>query len=393
MIKLHRSTGTGFVSIETKRGQLAEHKGTPVKVSVIIPVYNAEKLLDDTVSSIREQTLKDIEIICVDDASSDASLSKLIQYAKEDSRVTVLSNSTNSGTGTTLNIGLEAANGAYVQYVGNDDMLVPDALEYLYGFCESNQVDFCQYAIEALNDDPRSPFLVERTQVKEQYHAVAHDYPILPGTDILTLSTQRGEYRMSNGPQFVRKSLLDTNGIRNLEGLHHEDMYYTYRVLLSAKRSTILARPLYIYRIRPGSLESTKGERLKNAEEFTALLLSAAEMAEATPEDLFNANDFQPVVSSEIEQYYRIAAQRYASLSPEERSKIDRPDSKIASGILCVIECYAAAEEHVRIEKRENERLRRKLDDITDSYSYKLGHVLLAGPYRLKKTLKTIFGS
>lgn len=103
-----------------------------IKVSVIVPVYNSERHLRECLDSIRQQTLKDIEIICVDDGSSDGSLQILDEYENMDKRFTVLQNLTNKGTGYSINKGIRYSHGEYIAEVDADDFIDPDMYEQLY---------------------------------------------------------------------------------------------------------------------------------------------------------------------------------------------------------------------------------------------------------------------
>lgn len=103
-----------------------------IKVSVIVPVYNSERHLRECLDSIRQQTLKDIEIICVDDGSSDGSLAILDEYENMDKRITVLQNLTNKGTGYSINKGIRYSHGEYIAEVDADDFIDPDMYEQLY---------------------------------------------------------------------------------------------------------------------------------------------------------------------------------------------------------------------------------------------------------------------
>jgi len=102
------------------------------KISIIIPVYNAENTLKQSLDSAIRQTLHDIEIICVDDASTDASAHILSEYAASDTRIRIIRHDENKGEGGARNTGLDQANGEYVFHLDADDTLPADALEKLY---------------------------------------------------------------------------------------------------------------------------------------------------------------------------------------------------------------------------------------------------------------------
>jgi Glycosyltransferases involved in cell wall biogenesis len=107
------------------------------KVSLIVPVYNVEKYLDECLSSIVNQTLRDIEIICVNDGSTDASLSIIKKYASIDNRIKVI-DKLNTGYGHSMNCGLKKATGEYVGIVESDDFADPNMFEELYDAAISN---------------------------------------------------------------------------------------------------------------------------------------------------------------------------------------------------------------------------------------------------------------
>lgn len=110
-------------------------------VSVIIPCYNAEKYLSQCVDSIRNQTLKQIEIICVDDGSTDATLEILRSYQTQDSRIRLIQQK-NAGAGAARNAGMECASGEYLSFLDADDFFEPDMLEKAVEAAEKWQADY-----------------------------------------------------------------------------------------------------------------------------------------------------------------------------------------------------------------------------------------------------------
>ena len=112
------------------------------KVSVIIPVYNVEKYLEECVNSVRNQTLTDIEIICVDDGSTDNSYDILLKLQKQDDRVIVLKQK-NEFAGVARNKGIDIAKGEYLVFLDSDDFFEKDLLESLYNTCKKYDADVC----------------------------------------------------------------------------------------------------------------------------------------------------------------------------------------------------------------------------------------------------------
>lgn len=117
------------------------------KVSVIVPVYNTNDYLDKCIDSIVNQTLKELEIILVDDGSNDGSSDKLDDWAQRDSRIVVIHKSKNVGVSDSRNIGLEISHGKYVSFIDSDDWLDSDMLECLVDLLDTSESDMalCGY--------------------------------------------------------------------------------------------------------------------------------------------------------------------------------------------------------------------------------------------------------
>lgn len=131
-----------------------------IKVSIVIPIYNSEKCLARCISSLKDQTLKEIEIICVDDCSSDGSMEILKELASEDSRIKLLFNEKNSGTLMTRKKGVSEASGEYIMFADNDDWYELTACEVAYKKIKEAQVDILMYGVSvvggAADDDSKA---------------------------------------------------------------------------------------------------------------------------------------------------------------------------------------------------------------------------------------------
>lgn len=131
------------------------------KISVIIPVYNVEAYLQETLDCLYFQTFKDLEIICVDDGSTDSSLSLLQEYSKKDFRVKIISQP-NKGQNFARNVGLKYANGDYIHFLDSDDLLNRDFYKKLYNNAIKNNTDLvycsCLKFGEEIQDTEEYPF-------------------------------------------------------------------------------------------------------------------------------------------------------------------------------------------------------------------------------------------
>lgn len=117
-----------------------------VKVSIIVPVYNVEKFLEKCLDSLVNQTLHDIEIICINDGSTDKSLEILKSFANKDKRITVIDKQ-NEGPSVARNVGLEKAQGEYIGFVDSDDWVDLDFYEKLYNSAINNGADISTASI------------------------------------------------------------------------------------------------------------------------------------------------------------------------------------------------------------------------------------------------------
>ncbi|MFR5028212.1 MAG: glycosyltransferase family 2 protein [Coprococcus sp.] len=145
--------------VETNRG-----KAMGTKVSVILPVYNVSDYLRQCMDSIVGQTLKDIEIICVDDGSTDDSLAILKEYEAKDQRVKVIQQA-NAGAGAARNKGLEIATGEYLSFLDSDDFFEPDMLEKAWSKAHETRAQVVVFRSDQYRED-----LQEFVQVRWTLH-------------------------------------------------------------------------------------------------------------------------------------------------------------------------------------------------------------------------------
>lgn len=122
------------------------------KVSVILPVYNGEKYLKQCLDSICSQTLKEIEILCVDDGSTDHTAEILADYAKKDERIRVI-HQANAGAGAARNNGLRQASGEYLSFLDADDFFEPDMLERAYAKAKEEDAQIVVFASDQYRED------------------------------------------------------------------------------------------------------------------------------------------------------------------------------------------------------------------------------------------------
>lgn len=213
-----------------------------IKISVIIPVYNVEQYLRQMLDSICGQTLKEIEIICVNDGSSDGSLQILHEYAEKDHRMAVLSQE-NSGAGTARNVGMKIARGKYLSILDSDDFFEPGMLEKAYRQCEEGQAELCVFRSDRYDTQTGQHELIPWT-VKEEY---------LPGKDPFTpKDIYPYAFQVFNGwswDKLYRRDAVLKSGLQFQELRTTNDAFFVFLMNLQVKKITVLEEVLAHHRV------------------------------------------------------------------------------------------------------------------------------------------------
>lgn len=212
------------------------------QVSVIIPVYNVEKYLRQCLDSVINQTLKDIEIICVDDGSTDNCPNILDEYAAKDARIKII-HKKNEGYGKAMNVGISHARGEYIGIVEPDDYIELNMYETLYKIAEQNDLDFVKgdyYKYQNLKKIKNDIFKILKKQNAYNKKVTPQDYIcnfVQPGCSIWA-----GIYNLN---------FLKTHNIKFLEtpGASYQDTGFWTLVLIEASNAIYIDTPFYHYRI------------------------------------------------------------------------------------------------------------------------------------------------
>lgn len=220
------------------------------KISFIIPVYNVDKYLRNCLDSILKQTLMDIEILCIDDASDDESFEILNRYAKIDARVKCFQNERNMGLSETRNIGMKVASGDYIWFVDSDDCIIPgNAAERLYRYMENDNLDVLMFEGEQE---------FENQKLKEKYSPIrldrSSDYKgILSGREIFESQIKNNDFIPCVCLMMFRNSFLAENHLKFMPVIH-EDVLFSPYMLAVAKRVKCIHERYYIYCRRENSI-------------------------------------------------------------------------------------------------------------------------------------------
>ena len=217
-------------------------KASSLKISVIIPIYNVEAYLEECLNSVISQTLKEIEIICVDDGSPDNSLAILNQYAKKDNRIIIISQ-TNQGLSGARNSGLELAQGEFVYFLDSDDYLDNnEALKVMYRAVENASIDILSFNHRTIGMEEKS------------YFREMKDNEVVNGKSYLQ---RNGMWSVMVWLRLYRREYLKKIDFRFVTGITSEDDEALPRFYFGAQRVKHIEDVLLVYRRRDDSISTS----------------------------------------------------------------------------------------------------------------------------------------
>ena len=221
------------------------------KVSVIIPVYRVERYLPECLDSVLSQSLSDIEVIAIDDASPDRCGEILDEYAARDPRVQVIHLEENHRQGYGRNRGLERATGEYVYFLDSDDTVAPDALSQMYEAARRDALDclFFDSRVQFENGRlklERAAYVPERTGTYKE--------GVCTGPELFDAFVRQREFFVYVQRVLLRTAFLRAHGIAFPEEIEHEDELFMVDAAMWARRARYCPDKWFIYRVREDSV-------------------------------------------------------------------------------------------------------------------------------------------
>lgn len=225
------------------------------KISVIIPVYNVEKYLDECLSSACIQAPCDIEILCINDSSIDGSQSILDKWQNKDSRVKVLQHDRNLGLSEARNTGLRNAQGEYVLFLDSDDMFAPNIYRMVLKYM-STGIDTLWFNASCL-------FEFQSIASRFDNFIRWYDVPEIyiqknSGKKMFTDAVLNRHYRAPVYLYCSRRDFLEFSGLSFYPGILHEDELWTVELFMKCKAMTHIKDKLYVRRFREDSIVTGK---------------------------------------------------------------------------------------------------------------------------------------
>ena len=212
------------------------------KVSIIIPVYNVEQYLKECLESVLNQSLAEIEIICINDGSTDSSPQILRDYASKDKRIKVI-NKANSGYGHTMNVGLDMAIGKYIGFVESDDFVPANMYEILFQIAEENQVDFVKADFYRFTYSPEG--IIEKNYNHLSNNPNDYNRVIDPHKEHHIF-----QFIMNTWSGIYNREFLNNFNIRHNEtpGASFQDTGFWFQTFCWARKVIFLDQPFYMNR-------------------------------------------------------------------------------------------------------------------------------------------------
>ena len=279
------------------------------KVSILMPACNVEKFLKECMDSVVNQTLKDIEIICIDDGSRDSTGNILDEYAQKDNRIKVI-HKANSGYGHSMNVGLQNATGEYIGIIETDDFADLNMFDELYKAAKENHADVVKsnYYSYVSQPEPQSTYyevLKEYDLYDRVFRPVEHP-EIFRVRPCIWSGIYRREWLLENHVSFAETP-----------GASYQDTGFAFKVWASAERA-LLVRDAYLHYRTDNANSSVKAaakiycicDEFKSIEEFLEkikdkIVIPFGDMCKGGAKDLYAIGDYASRVMENIDKKLR----------------------------------------------------------------------------------------
>lgn len=339
------------------------------KITIIVPAYNVENFIAESLDSVLAQTYTNWEIVAINDASTDNTLDLLKKLTEDDERVTIVNCLKNKGLGHARNVGLDIAKGEFVQFLDSDDLLLPETFEILLKQIEKENADILLFDGEIFYDNPEDNELFNSKRTSFYWRKNEYVKPV-SGSEFFARAAINGDWRES-----VCMTLFNAKAIRNIrfiEGIVHEDDIFSVKTILNAKCVCVNKGRFYQRRIRTESIMTSK-RKLSSAEGRLRNIIELKKIEEeyrcmdnvAAPEIIRGT---ERLILTEIRSFFNA----YSNLSKKEKQTLT-----LSEGSAQVI--YNEFNKYVNNAKMESKQA------VINSKSYRLGRFLTKIPAKMLK--------
>ncbi len=378
------------------------HKSMPeILVSVILPVYNVEKYLGRCLEDILGQTLKELEVICIDDGSTDGSLKVLQDFARRDGRVQVL-HQENAGAAAARNTGLTRARGEYLSFLDSDDFFEPDMLEKAYQRAKETGSEITIFRGNRYDDtlDTYIPmdYSIKKAQLPGKNPFCWRDMP----DRIFTFGVGWAWDKL------YRRSFVIEEGLRFQELRTSNDLYFVFASLVKAEKICTMEELLVHHRIHvKGSLSVTRQKSWRCFYEAESALKAELERMGVYPQlekgfvnwalhfCFWNLDTIQGEAYRDVYELLCGACSEDFGFFTHERAYYAQPElyDRLARMRKCgcveyLLEQSRASAGELRQREERIRQLERELRDVRTSFTFRAGKVLTAIPRKLNRMIR-----
>lgn len=336
------------------------------KVSVIIPAYNLEQYIEETLNSVLQQSEGNIEIICINDGSEDRTKEILLSCAQIDNRITLI-DQMNKGQSTARNAAINIAKGEFIIFLDGDDLLEKDAVEKLYCRAVKDDLDILYY-------DGKSFYEEQELEKTNPYYKSAYEYPIqlppiLSGKELFIKMHQDKKYRVSPCLAFYRREYLITNQIYFFDGIIHEDNIFTFKTMLLCEHVGHTTEQFLLRRVRSNSTMTSK-KTFMNVYGFLISFMEMLYFARTIADD----NELNYAIAQELDSIAALTRSNYNLLADKNLCR-----RKLTAIELMILDRVAL--QQVRV---VNRGVHLGTDNVYSSYSYKIGRMITFIPRKIR---------
>ena len=351
-------------------------------ISIVMPVYDCEDYLEETLNCVFDQTFGDFELICVDDGSADASLDILKEFASNEPRLKIISQE-NNGSGAARNRGLSQSSGEYLFFMDSDDYIVPDFLEICLRYISKTGCDFLMFQIASIRDN-----LMDGDVMFTPYHL---NERFIFNYEINKTSVINSYF--APWSKFYKKEFLENYNILFDEDLPYEDVLFHVKSMIKASKILFIPECVYYYRIdSQNSLSSDSSTHIK--------IFDVVENVRKYLNDEGIFDDFEMEFESfktqqvlwhmnlPIDEEYFLKAKSYLKDVDCQSNTIMKNHFKELYEIIYNCPSIEICQRNLKIARLQNEN--RMLTEKRDYHKHKKGEIESSRSWKLTQSLRNI---
>lgn len=348
-----------------------EGRSQSPKLTIIIPVFNSERYLARCMESVLHQTEKDFEIICVDDGSTDCSLSILLEYARRDHRITVL-HQWNQGQSVARNEGLVLARGRYVEFVDSDDSIAEETAEKLIAIADEKELDILYF-------DGMTCYEPEELRHTMPWYSGAYEWATsmpepVSGWEYFCFANEEKKYRVSPCMALFRRNYLAEHQFAFIPGIIYEDNAFTFETMMKAERVWHIENQYYMRWVHEQST-TTRHMSFQNVYGY----LTVYRLVMETASKLAYKDRLERALSDELERLRILTKDSFEKLEDKESCR-----AKLTSAELHLLN---------RVVLEPEKQIMRTIvpdQSIRNSRSYKIGRAITWFPRMVRGGIRCI---